>query len=224
MAGGNDVKLLDLCCGAGGAARGYHDAGFDDITGVDIEPQPHYPYKFIQGDALDYCRQHGHEYDVIHASPPCQTYSLLAFAPHRDMSSYPALVAEFRELLVSIGKPYVIENVPTAPLGNPIVLCGTMFGLPIHRHRAFECNPPVYFLPAGCNGARVKPIGSGKRLGQYYGADAAMVTVAGHLFSRESGSRAMGIDWMTRDELAESVPPVFTEYVGQQLLAALEAS
>lgn len=212
------MKLLDLFCCAGGAAMGYHRAGFDEIVGIDIKPQKHYPFTFIQADALEYVKEHGHEYDAIHASPPCQGYSLLAHVPNRDMGKYPKLVEQVRELLQASGKPWVIENVPQAPLINPIVICGTMFGLRTHRHRSFECNPPVYFLPAACNKKVVKPKGSGARLAQYYGVDAPMVTCAGHQFSREAGSRAMGIDWMTRDELAEAIPPAYTEFIGRHLI------
>lgn len=212
------MKLLDLFCGAGGAAVGYHRAGFDDITGVDIKPQPRYPFKFIQADALEYLREHGKEYDVIHASPPCQGYSRLAYMPNRNMDKYPKLVEPLRELLVSSGLPYVIENVPDAPLVNAIGLCGTMFGLKTHKHRKFECNPIVWFAPGSCNKKRVKPAGSGARLGQYYTMDSEMVTVAGHQFSHAVGSRAMDIDWMTRDELAEAIPPAFTEWIGKQML------
>lgn len=211
-------RLLDLFCGAGGAAVGYHRAGFE-VVGVDIAPQKHYPFEFHQGDALEYLAAHGQEFDAIHASPPCQGYSLLAFAPNRDMSAYPRLVEDVRRAAIATGRPFAIENVPQAPLRNPLTLCGTMFGLATHKHRAFECEPPVWFAPSQCTRAAVKPKGSTNRLGQYYGDAANMVTVAGHLFSRASGSRAMGIDWMTRDELAEAIPPAYTEFIGQQLLA-----
>lgn len=212
--------LLDTFCKAGGADYGYHLAGFE-VVGVDIEPQPRYPFEFHQVDALEFIARHGNEFDVIHASPPCQGYSLLSFAPNRDMSKYPKLINNIRTLLIGLGSPYIIENVPQAPLDNPVVLCGTMFGLRTHKHRAFETNPPVYFLPAMCNGARVKPKGRGKWLGQYYGDDAKMVTVAGHQFSIKSGSRAMGINWMTRNELAEAIPPAYTKWLGERLLEKL---
>lgn len=212
--------IIDLFCKAGGAAMGYHMAGFD-VVGVDIEPQPNYPFDFIQADAMTYYPDNYQLYDAAHASPPCQGYSLLSFAPNRDMSNYPKLIEPIRQMFVSSGLPYVIENVPQAPLNNPLSLCGTMFGLSTHKHRIFETNPPIYFVPGHCTRARVKPKGSGKRLGQYYGDDADMVTVAGHQFSLGAGSRAMGIDWMTRAELAEAIPPAFTEFIGRILIRHL---
>jgi len=214
----HSLKLLDLFSGAGGAAMGYHRAGFE-IVGVDIEPQPHYPFEFVQADALAYCAAHGHEFDAIHASPPCQGYSPLAFVTNRDMSRYPKMVEQVRAALVATGAPYVIENVPRAPLINPLVLCGTMFGLLTHRHRAFEMSHPIYFCPAVCNKARVKVPGTGHHLGFY--KSNGMVTVAGHMTSRKHGSVAMGIDWMTRDELAEAIPPAYTEYIGKQIIQCL---
>ena len=211
------TAILDLFCGAGGATAGYQRAGFY-VIGVDIAPQPRYcGNEFVQADALEWFANYTGKYDAIHASPPCQAYSQLAYMPNRDMSSYPMLIDETRELLAASGKPYVIENVTNAPLQNPLVLCGTMFGLSTHKHRAFEIEPPLYFAPAQCNRARVKPKGSSKRLGQYYGTPGEMVTVAGHQFSRRAGSVAMGIDWMTRDELAEAIPPSYTQWIGQHL-------
>ncbi len=214
-------RLLDLFCGAGGAAKGYQQAGFY-VVGIDNRPMPRYcGDEFIQADALEFVAEHGREFDVIHASPPCQGYSRLAFAPNRDMSMYPLLIPELRDILINIGKPYVIENVPDAPLNNPLMLCGRMFGLRTHRHRAFETNPVVWFAPSLCDRARVKPKGSGKKLGQYYGMAAPLVTVAGHLFSLSAGSRAMGIDWMTKAELSEAIPPAYTQFIGSRLLECL---
>jgi DNA (cytosine-5)-methyltransferase 1 len=139
------MKLLDLFCGAGGAAMGYYRAGFEDITGVDNKPQPNYPFEFILGDALEYVIDHGAEFDVIHASPPCQAYSITKSLPWVD--DYPELIEPLRNLLKETDKPYVIENVLGAPLINPLELCGSMFGLPLIRHRLFECNPPIWFPP-----------------------------------------------------------------------------
>lgn len=202
---------------------GYHRAGFE-IVGVDIAPQPRYPFEFVQADALEYVAAHGREFDAIHASPPCQGYSLLAHAPNRAASAakYPKLVSRVRNELVEVGRPWVIENVPGAGLENPLTLCGTMFGLRTHKHRCFEMSHPLYFVPGNCNRARViKSPGSGKRLAQYFDATSPMVTVAGHLFSLDAGRAAMGVDWMTRAELAEAIPPAYTEYIGRHLLAAI---
>ena len=135
-------RLLDLFCGAGGASTGYSRAGFD-VVGVDIKQQKNYPFRFHQCDAFEFMLAHGKEFDVIHASPPCQAYSKISKV---NGGTYPDLVAKIRDALIATGKPYVIENVPGAPLGPSIVLCGTMFGLKtpcgteLRRHRYFECS------------------------------------------------------------------------------------
>jgi hypothetical protein len=128
------VRLLDLFSGAGGAAVGYARAGFE-VVGVDIEPQPNYPFEFHQADALEFCREHGHEFDAIHASPPCQAYTPLRAVHGKD---YPDMLAATREALEATGLPWVIENVPGAPINSGIFLCGTMFDLRVYRHRWFE--------------------------------------------------------------------------------------
>ena len=127
-------RLLDLYCCAGGAAVGYHRAGFD-VVGVDIAFQRNYPYEFHQGDALDYVAEHGHEFDAIHASPPCQAFSKTRTLHNNE---HPDLVAPTREALQATGKPYIIENVTSAPLRPDVTLCGLMFGLKVFRHRIFE--------------------------------------------------------------------------------------
>ena len=137
------MKLLDLFCGAGGAAMGYYRAGFDDITGVDNKPMPRYPFRFIQADALEYLAEHGHEYDVIHASPPCQRYTRAQNAS-KNSGAHPDLIEPIRNLLMLTKKLYVIENVIGAPLIDPKVLCGLSFGLRVRRHRLFETN--FFFL------------------------------------------------------------------------------
>ena len=145
------TRLLDLFCGAGGAAVGYSRAGFDEIVGVDIAAQPRYPFTFVQADALEYVAEHGGEFDAIHASPPCQGYSIMHNLPWLRGREYPLLILPTRELLEGIGKPYVIENVMGARKGAKGLtkrglehhgleagwLCGTMFGLPFYRHRLF---------------------------------------------------------------------------------------
>jgi DNA (cytosine-5)-methyltransferase 1 len=135
--------LLDLFCCQGGAAMGYHRAGFR-VVGVDIKPQPRYPFEFVQADALDFLEKHGRSFDAIHASPPCQAFSTLKGMP--NAKEHPNLIPQTRELLIATGKPYVIENVPKAPLVDAVLLCGTMFGLrtscgaELRRHRLFETN------------------------------------------------------------------------------------
>lgn len=214
-------RLLDLFCGAGGASVGYHRAGFD-VVGVDINPQPRYPFEFHRADAMTFPLD---GFDVIHASPPCQGYSVTRTIPGRDFSSYPLLIDPVRDRLRTEvpDAVWVIENAETAPLVNPLLLCGSMFGLRVRRHRLFESNRPIYWPPATCNHSlRVKAAGQGKRLAYYTReSDSGLVTVAGHLFSLGAGRSAMGIDWMTRDELAESIPPAYTAYIGGRLLAVL---
>jgi DNA (cytosine-5)-methyltransferase 1 len=201
--------LLDLFCCEGGASVGYERAGFD-VTGVDLRPQPRYPFTFHQGDALAFVKRHGHEYDVIAASPPCPAYSEATPPHHRER--LPMLIAPTREALRATGRPYVIENVENARahLLNPIMLCGTMFGLPIWRHRYFEA-PTLALLTPPCD-HRGRPLtlhcGSNSRKTRG-GTSVADIRAA------------MGIDWMSRDGLYEAIPPAFTEYLGRALLRAL---
>lgn len=127
---------------------GYHNAGFD-VVGVDIVPQPKYPFEFHQADAIEYLLEHGHEFDAIHASPPCQVHCVLKSMPNFRHAEHEDLIPQTREALLRVGKPYVMENVPGAPLQNPIILCGSMFGLQttcgakLRRHRKFEANWPL---------------------------------------------------------------------------------
>lgn len=209
-------KLLDAFCGAGGAARGYADAGFD-VTGVDINPQKRYPYYFVRDDALDFVRQHGHKFDVIHASPPCQRYSITRTIHKGAAEKHPDLVAATRDALRATGKPYIIENVVGAPLIDPLVLCGTMFPgeLKVYRHRLFESNLPLVAPPHGRHIHRCAAVG------RQPDADGWM-TIAGHFTAIEQARVAMGIDWMTRDELAQAIPPAYTRYLGEQIMAFLQ--
>ena len=140
--------LLDAFCGAGGAGMGYHRAGFD-VIGVDIEPQLNYPFPFIQTDALEFITEHGHEFDVIHASTPCQYYARVT-RWRGTAGNHPALVTTTRVLLEQTGRPWVMENVLEAPIRRDIVLCGSMFGLSVRRHRAFETSWRAFSLMAPC--------------------------------------------------------------------------
>jgi DNA (cytosine-5)-methyltransferase 1 len=207
------VKLLDLFCGAGGAAMGYHRAGFE-VVGVDIKPQPHFPFRFIQADALR-PPVRLEDFDVIHASPPCQFYSTTK-SLHR--AEYPDLVGRVRDLLRATGRPYVIENVPGAPLlqqasfavtdASRAALCGSSFGLPIWRHRWFESNIPLIGVACRHDLAPL-PIdvtGTGGPGGRHRKPA-----------SLDEARRALGIDWMTRPELSEAIPPAYTEWIGTQI-------
>jgi DNA (cytosine-5)-methyltransferase 1 len=217
-------KLLDLFCGAGGAAVGYHRAGFDEIVGVDINPQPRYPFEFVQADALEYVAEHGHEFDVIHASPPCQAFSIMTKTQGRG-GDHPDLISPTRTLLTSTNKPYVIENVPMAPLCNPIMLCGTMFrlqtsqGNQLRRHRLFELSFPDLLLTPVCSHNTLSSIGVHGG-GQHPSRRHSLRGGRGR-FGIEARREVMGIDWMTGAELNESIPPAYTEYIGKELLKML---
>ncbi len=201
---------------------GLHLAGFD-VTGVDIEAQPRYPFKFILGDALEYCTQHGHEFDLVVAGPPCQYYSV-TFA--LSNGNHPDLVGPTREALIATGRPYIIENVPGAPLINPLILCGTMFPeLRVRRHRLFECWPALWGPPAPCNHwGTVSACGRGKSRKNPSGyipgtlKNFDFITVVGSDYIVADGRQAMGIDWMTKKELSQAIPPAYFEWLGQQML------
>lgn len=208
-------RLLDLFSGAGGAAMGYHRAGFE-VVGVDIKPQPNYPFEFWQTDALEVLESGGvahyllEDFAAVHSSPPCQAYSGLS--KRWAAREHPELIPETRELLQATGLPYVIENVEGAALIEPTLLCGSMSEPPldVRRHRLFETiwSPRFRSLDA-----RAKTL-------------ATVVGVHGHLnYSGEMALReqAMEIDWMTPAELSQAIPPRYTRFVGDQLLAHINA-
>ncbi len=213
--------LLDLFCCAGGAAMGYHMAGFE-VVGVDVMPQPNYPFRFIQDDAMGLDREWMASFDVIHASPPCQHYSVLAKRT-RCGDDWPDLVAAVREMLKATGRPYVIENVVGAPLRDYIVLCGTMFeGLRVIRHRLFESNVPI--APPGPCGPHPLCHTLDKRKNHYGKTDEMVDFVqvnGGGNCSVKAARDAMGIDWMTKGQLNEAIPPAYTKHVGLQLIEHL---
>lgn len=188
-------RLLDLFCGAGGCSVGYHRAGFD-VIGVDMNPQPNYPFEFVQGDALAYLEAHGGDFDAVHASPPCQAYSVATVA-RGDQSSHPDLVGVTRDTLIATGKPYVIENVVGAPIWG-VMLCGTMFGLPVRRHRVFETSFPMMAPGGSCRHRKTDMPFMHKRERAY--AD------------------AMGCQWMTKMEGRQAIPPAYTEYIGRRMM------
>jgi DNA (cytosine-5)-methyltransferase 1 len=215
--------LLDLFCCAGGAALGYHQAGFE-IIGVDIYPQPRYPYAFIQADALKLDPAILSLVDVIHASPPCQSYSDLA-KRNGNADAWPRLIEPVRDMLSNTGLPYIIENVEGAPLLNPTVLCGTMFPqLRVIRHRLFETNFSVQ-APEHHKHPLVHTLDRRKN---HYGktdewVDFVSVNGGGNC-SIAAARDAMGISWMTKKEINEAIPPAYTEFIGKQLLAHLNYS
>jgi DNA (cytosine-5)-methyltransferase 1 len=204
------VRLLDLFCCAGGAAMGYHQAGFE-VVGVDIQPQPRYPFEFIQADALDIPALW--QFDAIHASPPCQAYSN---AQRLRKNDHPDLIGPVRERLIESGVPYVIENVFGAPLREPTTLCGGMFGLKVYRHRLFETSFPIWAPHHPPHTAKQAKMGRPPKEGEF-------IQVVGNFSGVEYARAAMGIGWMTRDELREAIPPAFTQFIGKQLLAHIQS-
>lgn len=197
-------KLLDLFCGAGGASVGYSQAGFE-VVGVDINPQPHYPFDFFQGDALEYVREYGDEFDIIAASPPCQAY---AKTNRLNSIEYPDLVSKTRDLISD--RPYVIENVVGAPLHSPITLCGAMFGLKVYRHRVFESNIKLEQPVHPEHEWTIAKMGRVPQPGQF-------MHVVGNFSGKQYAVEAMGIDWMNRNEMAQAIPPAYTKYIGKQI-------
>lgn len=204
-------RILDTFCGAGGAGMGYHLAGFE-VVGVDIAPQKHYPFEFHQADALEYIAEHGREFDAIHASPPCQAYSAMQHV-WNNRDDHPDLIAPTRKLLADIDKPFVIENVVGAPLRVDLMLCGSMFGLPIIRHRIFESNIPMPLLVPYCNHYKVYDPWHGKP----------------GIRTAQKFKDAMGIDWIPdagghrrTGTVALAIPPAYTKFIGQQLIAYLD--
>ena len=206
-------RLLDLFCGAGGAAMGYYRVGFD-VVGVDVAPQPRYPFTFYQQGALHVLKCADlDDFDAVHASPPCQPYSVTRTLHSAD---YPMLVDEMRLLLQETAKPFVIENVVGAPLTNCVTLCGSSFGLGVRRHRRFETNWTVWNPPRCAHHLQPEPLdvtGTGGPGGRHRKPR-----------NMQEASVAMGIDWMTRAELSQAIPPAYTEFIGGQLVQALEAA
>jgi DNA (cytosine-5)-methyltransferase 1 len=215
----NRPLLLDLFSGAGGAGAGYHRAGFD-VVGVDLSAQPNYPFDFRQDDAMELLadRVWMAQFDAVHASPPCQRKSRMTNCRPGLAATYPDLVAPVRELLAEWGGPWVIENVEGAGLpgqddlfgAHGVMLCGSMFGLALYRHRWFSASFPLrapghprHLIPAA-------------RAGHW--RPGTIISVEGHCSPIGLAREVMGIDWTTRDELSEAIPPVYTEYLGGFLL------
>ncbi|HRD59350.1 DNA cytosine methyltransferase [uncultured Nocardioides sp.] len=234
------MKLLDLFCGAGGAAMGYHRAGFE-VVGVDIEPQPDYPFEFHQLDATalrrDVLNGCFHEYgpgsalpgrsdvclgrfDAVHMSPPCQASSALTKGTNRGRE-YQQLIPAMREWAASTGLPTVLENVQGSDLRRDLTLCGEMFGLDVIRHRYFEVSGFTATQPEHKpHRGRVR----GWRHGTYYDGPYVAVGDGGGKGSVAEWQAAMGIDWCSdRKSIAEAIPPSYTEHIGHQLAAHIRA-
>lgn len=213
-------KLLDTFCAAGGASRGFAQAGFC-VDGVDINPQPHYPYRFFQGNAIEFVKERGHEYAALAGSPPCQRWSTL-----RSQTTFTAdkedLIDATRLVFEASGLPWVIENVVGAPLLNPTTLCGSMFGLGalcrdgevryLKRHRKFETSFPLQ-APSRCHHVG-QPVG-------VYGAGGGGQQTRGYKGFVNECRDAMGIDWMNQKELSLAIPPAYSHYVGTFLMEAV---
>ncbi|MFH9550949.1 SAM-dependent methyltransferase [Streptomyces sp. NPDC017435] len=211
---GRMPTLLDLYCCQGGAAKGYADAGFE-VTGVDKDPQPRYPFRFVQADAVAYVLEHGAGFDFIHGSPPCQHDTE---CQRIQGNTHPDLIAPTRAALETTGRPWVIENVRGAvpKLRAPVMLCGTMFGLENYRHRFFETGGgftldqpahAVHTMPQAKMGRPVPPGHYGQFVGNFSGVSLAR--------------RVLGVPWMNRDGIRECIPPAYTEHIGRAALALL---
>lgn len=215
-------RVLDLCCGVGGAGRGYKNAGALEIVGVDLAPQPEYPFQFVRGDALEYLEAHGSEFDFIHSSFPCQAHSALTKGTNQGRM-YADLITPGIPMLEKIGRPYVIENVNGAPIRSDVVLCGEMFGLEVIRHRKFQLGgwwtpKPVHKEHRG----RV----AGWRHGTHYaGPYVAVYGDGGGKGSVLDWRRAMGIHWTyNKKSLAEAIPPAYTEWIGTRFIGSQRES
>lgn len=221
------LRALDLFCGAGGAAAGLQRAGFE-VTGIDIADQPRYPFEFLQGDVSQAFIRHQASditerlpafwFDLIWASPPCQGRTAYRRRPgHVAPVDTDRMIASTRALLRSTGVPYIIENVPGAPLESPVLLCGSMFGLDVRRHRLFECSFPVlapacrHDLQRGSFPQATNRVNRRKT-----------VEVGVWRIPLETQRHAMGIDWMNLEELSEAIPPAYSEFLGRAAVAAME--
>jgi DNA (cytosine-5)-methyltransferase 1 len=218
-------RLLDLFCGAGGAAVGYERAGFE-VVGVDIVPQPNYPFTFFEWDALEYLEWciafGGPAFDAIHASPPCQLFSAYQRANKRQ-GKHLNLIPETRSLLEETGLPYVIENVPGAPLADPVTICGVSLGLEVKRHRLFETSVgfSIAAPKCACGGWMEAKFNRGSR--HIRPNDRRTVAIGEWRIPLEVQQAAMGIDWMSIPELSQAIPPAYTELIGHQLMQHIEA-
>jgi DNA (cytosine-5)-methyltransferase 1 len=209
----SNPKLLDLFCGGGGASMGYYQAGFE-VVGVDIEPQPKYPFTFIQGDVFQVLPDIYRNFDVIVGSPKCQRYSTITKCG--TDKEYEDQIPQLRWKLMFYGRPYVIENVPRAPLIDPTILCGTMFGLNVIRHRAFESSLKLAEPPVHNHVKTVVKHGRRPDRTKHYAA------ATGHMSDVPFVQESMGISWLGQKGLAQAIPPAYTLWIGKQLMKRFE--
>ncbi|MCX5140031.1 DNA cytosine methyltransferase [Streptomyces sp. NBC_00338] len=207
------LRVLDLFCCQGGAGMGYDRAGFD-VTGIDSTPQPRYPFRFVQADALDYVREHGAEFDFIHASPPCQRYSRAQKIQHRE---HPDLIAPTRAALEATGRPWVIENVEEAAreLHDPVTLCAAAFGMRTYRHRLFETGGGFTFAPPlhPAHWAPLTKMGRPRAAGHF-------AHYVGNFSGVQEARTDMDVSWMNRDGIRECIPPAYTQHIAAALLVS----
>lgn len=215
-------RLLDLFSCQGGAGYGYWLAGFH-VTGVDIRPQPLHPchdgMEFVHSDAFAYLAEHAHEFDAVHASPPCRAYTKAKGGVAANYR-HPDLVEDVRSALRETGLPYVIENVPGAPLVDPVTLCGAMFGLRTYRHRLFELGGWGIGLEAPehpVHVARVAKMGRRAKEGEF-------LSVVGNFAGIEEARNVMEMPWANGDGLRQGIPPRYTEWVGMRLMSEIAIS
>jgi DNA (cytosine-5)-methyltransferase 1 len=201
----NGLTVLDVYCCQGGASMGYYLAGYD-VVGVDRDDQPRYPFPFIQGDAIEYILAHGHEYDLIAGSPPCQRYTRAQQIRGRE---HPDLIEPTRKAIQTVGRPYIMENVEGAPLLDSVLLCGTMFGLRTYRHRQFESSLPLGTKLHPRHLAPVAKMGRAVRPGEF-------MHIVGNFTGVDLAREIMGMPWASRDGLREAIPPVYAQFLGEQ--------
>lgn len=211
----NGLRLLDTYCCQGGASMGYYLAGFE-VEGVDLNPQPRYPFPFHQGDAVEFIREHGHEYDVITGSPTCRRWTN---AQKIRGNEHPDLITPTRAAMQEVGKPYVIENVEGAAgaMVDPLLLCGAMFGLKTYRHRLFESSLPLGTRLHPRHLAPLAKMGRPVREGEF-------MHVVGNFTDAARAREVMGMPWASRDGLREAIPPAYTLFLGGQVARLLAGS
>jgi DNA (cytosine-5)-methyltransferase 1 len=215
-------RLLDLFCGAGGAAMGYHRAGFE-VVGVDIKPQPHYPFEFHQADALTYPLE---GFDACHASPPCQYYTRLRHLPWLKGRVYWRSVPPVISIFQKLTKPWVIENVEDCwDMPDSVIICGASLGLSLYRHRRILTNFPLLQYPHQKHKFVIEA-GRAALAKRHHGTQGFIRennrnTIAGHHGNTAKSREVMGIDWMNQLELSQAIPPAYTEYIGKYLMQAV---